>query len=201
MSHVERPTGTGDRSGIRRSLHCQKLEADAHPDLLSLSLSFADIRQWFKDAGIVPEEIRTSVYDQFTMVKAQEGTAYPIEGGMIETLKPYSSAQKAYMMQISGIQNIKRELAELNPADTDRPVFVECLACHGGCVSGPCITNRKPGFSKRIDILKQSAFTDLAGKNAANRHCPAIRQSADTGARIYGNRNPQSPDRDRQIRG
>ncbi len=142
----------------------KKLEADAHPDLLSLSLSFADIRQWFKDAGIVPEEIRTSVYDQFTMVKAQEGTAYPIEGGMIETLKPYSSAQKAYMMQISGIQNIKRELAELNPADTDRPVFVECLACHGGCVSGPCITNRKPGFSKRIDILKQSAFTDLAGK-------------------------------------
>ncbi len=142
----------------------KKLEADAHPDLLSLSLSFADIRQWFKDAGIVPEEIRTSVYDRFTMIKAQEGTAYPIEGGMIETLKPYSSAQKTYMMQISGIQNIKRELAELNAADTDRPVFVECLACHGGCVSGPCITNRKPGFSKRIDILKQSAFTDLAGK-------------------------------------
>ncbi len=142
----------------------KKLEADAHPDLLSLSLSFADIRQWFKDAGIVPEEIRTSVYDRFTMVKAQEGTAYPIEGGMIETLKPYSSAQKTYMMQISGIQNIKRELAELNTADIDRPVFVECLACHGGCVSGPCITNRKPGFSKRIDILKQSAFTDLAGK-------------------------------------
>ena len=142
----------------------KKLEADAHPDRLSLSLSFADIRQWFKDAGIVPEEIRTSVYDRFTMVKAQEGTAYPIEGGMIETLKPYASAQKAYMMQISGIQNIKRELAELNAAETDRPVFVECLACHGGCVSGPCITNRKPGFSKRIDILRQSAFTDLAGK-------------------------------------
>lgn len=144
----------------------KKLEADAHPDLLSLSLSFADIRQWFKDAGIVPEEIRTSVYDQFTMAKAQEGTAYPIEGGMIETLKPYVSAQKAYMMQISGIQNIKRELAELNAACIEHPVFVECLACHGGCVSGPCITNRKSGFNKRIDILKQSTFTDLAGKRA-----------------------------------
>lgn len=142
----------------------KKLEADAHPDLLSLSLSFGDIRQWFKDAGVIPEEIRTSVYDKFAMTKAEEGTVYPIEGGMIETVKPYADAKKSYMMQISGIHNIKRELAELNPENFDRPVFIECLACHGGCVSGPCITNRKPGFNKRLDILKQSRFAEQAGK-------------------------------------
>ena len=68
----------------------KKLEADAHPELLSLSLSFGDIRQWFREAGIFPEEIRTSVYDKFVMTKAEEGTAYPIEGGMIETVKPLS---------------------------------------------------------------------------------------------------------------
>lgn len=142
----------------------KKLEADAHPDLLSLSLSFGDIRQWFHDAGIIPEEIRTSVYDKFVMTKAEEGTAYPIEGGMIETVKPYPAAKNAYMMQISGIANIKRELAGLKPEQFDRPVFIECLACAGGCVAGPCMTNRTPGFDKRLDILKHSNFSDQAGK-------------------------------------
>lgn len=142
----------------------KKLEADAHPELLSLSLSFSDIRQWFKEAGIVPEDIHTSVYDKFVMTKAQEGTAYPIEGGMVETIKPYPSADKAYMMQIAGISNIKRELQNFNPENFDKPVFIECLACSGGCVAGPCMSNKKAGFDKRIEILKSCDFSDLAGK-------------------------------------
>lgn len=143
----------------------KKLEADAHPELLSLSLSFTDIRQWFKELGVIPEEMRTSVYDKFTLAKAEEGTAYPIEGGMIETIKPYKAvAEKAYMMQISGVQNIKRELSELKPENFNRPLFVECLACHGGCVAGPCISNRKSGLNKRLDILKESRFDGSAGK-------------------------------------
>lgn len=142
----------------------KKLEADAHPELLSLSLSFADIRQWFKEAGIIPEDIHTSVYDKFVMTKAQEGTAYPIEGGMVETIKPYPSADKAYMMQIAGISNIKRELQNFKPENFDKPVFIECLACAGGCVAGPCMSNKKAGFDKRIEILNSCNFSDLAGK-------------------------------------
>ena len=142
----------------------KKLEADANPELLSLSLSFGDLRQWFRDVGVIPEEIRTSVYDKFVMAKAEEGTAYPIEGGMIETVKPYAAAKNAYMMQISGIANIKRELGNLKPEQFDRPVFIECLACAGGCVAGPCMTDKTPGFDKRLDILRHSNFSDLAGK-------------------------------------
>ncbi len=145
----------------------KKLEADAHPNLLSLSLSFGDLRQWFRDAGIFPEDIRTSVYDKFVMTKAEEGSAYPIEGGMIETVKPYPTAHNAYMMQISGIQNIKRELAGLNLKDFDRPIFIECLACSGGCVAGPCMSNRTPDFDKRLNILQNSDFSKQAGKRQA----------------------------------
>ncbi len=144
----------------------KKLEADSHPELLSLSLSFNDIRQWFLEAGIIPEEIRSSVYDKFVMTKAQEGTAYPIEGGMIETVKAYDKTKTAYMMQLSGIQNIKRELSNMHPEQFNRPVFIECLACVGGCVGGPCISNRISGFDKRIEILEQSDFSQEAGKRS-----------------------------------
>lgn len=142
----------------------KKLEADRHPDLLSLSLSFSDLRQWLKDEDIDPATIKPGVFDVFTPEKAKEGTAYPIEGGMIETLKPYPAAAKAYMMQITGIYNIERELDNLQDTAVSRPVFIECLACDGGCVNGPCTTNKKSGLTKRLEILRQTEFDEQAGK-------------------------------------
>ncbi len=137
----------------------KKIEADNHPDLLNLSLSFGDLRQWLKDEGINLKELNTSVFDKFVLEKAEDGTAYPIEGGMIETLKPYDKIKKAYLTQITGIENIKRELANMKAEDFSHPVFIECLACEGGCVSGPCMTSKKPGLEKRIDILKEASFS------------------------------------------
>ena len=144
----------------------KKIEADRHPDLLSLSLSFTDLRQWLKDENIELKDIHTSVFDKFVMSKAEEGTAYPVEGGMIETLKPYEQSQKAYLMQITGIDNIKRELKNIREEALDRPVFIECLACEGGCVYGPCTSSKKSGLEKRVEILKESDFSGLAGKRS-----------------------------------
>lgn len=144
----------------------KKIEADRHPDLLSLSLSFTDLRQWLKDENIELKDIHTSVFDKFVMSKAEEGTAYPVEGGMIETLKPYEQSQKAYLMQITGIDNIKRELKNIREEALDRPIFIECLACEGGCVNGPCTSSKKSGLEKRVEILKESDFSGLAGKRS-----------------------------------
>lgn len=144
----------------------KKIEADRHPDLLSLSLSFTDLRQWLKDENIELKDIHTSVFDKFIMSKAEEGTAYPVEGGMIETLKPYEQSQKAYLMQITGIENIKRELKNIREEALDRPIFIECLACEGGCVNGPCTSSKKSGLEKRVEILKESDFSGLAGKRS-----------------------------------
>lgn len=142
----------------------KKIEADSHPELLNLSLSFGDLRQWFKEESINLKEINTSVFDKFILEKAADGTAYPIEGGMIETLKPYDKIKKSYLMQITGIENIRRELNEFKPEDYDQPVFIECLACEGGCVSGPCMTNKKPGIAKRFNILKETNFPEDIGE-------------------------------------
>lgn len=143
----------------------KKLEADRHPELLSLSLTFGDLQQLFRDAGINLSEIRTSVYDKFVMQKAEEGTAYPIEGGMIETLRPYKeAANKTYMMQISGIKHLKHELHNIDYSKLNQPVFIECLACSGGCVCGPCTTSKQSGITKRMQILKNSDFSVSAGK-------------------------------------
>ncbi len=142
----------------------KKLEADRHPELLSLSLSFADLRQWLKDEDIDPASLKPGVFDVFVPRRAKEGAAYPIEGGMIETLKPYPSAKKAYLMQLTGIYNIERELENLRNTAFRQPVFIEALACPGGCINGPCTTDRQSGLDKRMEVLRNTEFDDNAGK-------------------------------------
>lgn len=142
----------------------KKFEADRHPDLLSLAISFADLRQWFKDENIDPAQLTPGVFDVFTPDKAEEGTAYPIEGGMLETLKAYNLDSNIYTSQITGIYSIQDELSNLNPESVDRPTFLECLACYGGCVSGPCTSGKKSGLEKRMEILNHTQFTENSGK-------------------------------------
>lgn len=137
----------------------KKFEADRHPELLGIAIGFNDLRQWFKDEGIIPTETTPGVFDVFTPQYAQEGNAYPIEGGMLETLKSYNLDDQIYTSQITGIYSIQNELTNINPSEIDRPTFIECLACYGGCVSGPCTTNKQPGLQKRIDILKKTTFS------------------------------------------
>lgn len=156
----------------------KKLEADRHPELLSLSLSFNDLRQWLKDEEIDPAALNPGVFDVYVPEKAKEGVAYPIEGGMIETLKPYPETAKAYLTQITGIYNIERELNNLKDRPTGRPVFLECLACPGGCVNGPCTISKTPGLAKRFEILRNTEFDDRAGKRIP---CADIRQNYNSG--------------------
>lgn len=142
----------------------KKLEADRHPDLLSLAISFTDLRQWFKDEGIDPAQTKPGVFDVFVLDKAKEGTAYPIEGGMLETIRAHKLSDDIYTSQITGIYSIQDELSNLKPEEMERPTFLECLACYGGCISGPCTSNRAPGLQKRMEILKNAVFTEESGK-------------------------------------
>ena len=144
----------------------KKFEADRHPDLLSLALSFEDLRQWLKDENIKPEEVTPGVFDVFTLDNAKEGCAYPIEGGMIETIRPYHLPENVYMTQITGIYSLQEELTHIDPAKLNRPTFLECLACYGGCVSGPCTSNKASGLQKRMEVLKNAAFDEAASRRA-----------------------------------
>ena len=122
------------------------------------------MRQWLKDEDIDPASLKPGVFDVFVPRRAKEGAAYPIEGGMIETLKPYPSAKKAYLMQLTGIYNIERELENLRNTAFRQPVFIEALACPGGCINGPCTTDRQSGLDKRMEVLRNTEFDDNAGK-------------------------------------
>lgn len=141
----------------------KKFEADRNPDLLSLSISFRDLRRWFREKGIDYHNITPEKGIDFVYKKAEEGRYYPIEGGMIETIRPYGGVDHVYMMQLTGLENIQRELESMRGSVPEKPVFMECLACEGGCVNGPCTRNLKSGFEKRAKVLEDAKISKKTG--------------------------------------
>ena len=120
----------------------KKNESARHPELISAALTFDELKVWFEKNKIDPANIGETDEAAFEVETAAEGGLYPIENGMIETIRRCGVPANVRFVTISGLRLLKEALEELNPDELDAPVFVEALACSGGCVNGPC-TSRK----------------------------------------------------------
>ena len=67
------------------------------------------------------------------------GSVYPLEGGMLAGFKSHGS--KASRMAFSDLTSIKGLLSGLDTQQYDDTIFLELLACKGGCINGPAGLN------------------------------------------------------------
>lgn len=134
----------------------KKNESDKSPELIDVSLTFTELVEWFKQEGIDPDEIELVPNEEIKFVpkKAYEGSYYPIEGGMNKTIRLSGCAKDIQLVSVSSIHAFKESLENLDPAKIDRPIFIEALACAGGCANGPCKNHSKPGILTMSDILR-----------------------------------------------
>jgi len=129
----------------------KKMEADKHPDLLDVVLTFDDLRKWFEQAGIDLSAIGCGENDTFVPCKAHNGALYPIEGGMIETIRSRSELHNRFMT-LSGVQNIRKTFDKIDREHVAGNLFIELLACENGCIHGPKVSECTPIVS-RIAVL------------------------------------------------
>jgi iron only hydrogenase large subunit-like protein len=131
----------------------KKREADLHPELLAAAITFSDLRTWFDEKSLDPERMRPAAVSGFVPERCHEGALYPIDGGMAATIRERSGLDSGRFMSFSGIGGIRGALEEIDAAG-DGPVFIELLACSGGCVNGPRCSTRKGTIRKRAQILR-----------------------------------------------
>ncbi len=131
----------------------KKREADVF-DGIDCAISFRDLKRWFADEGIDPSE-GTSCAD-FIPFRAAKGALYPIDGGMIASLRKYPSNGRSDMLSVAGLSALEDSLRGLDPATLERPLFVEALACPGGCVAGPLSSRSAPNAARRIAVIAYS---------------------------------------------
>ena len=138
----------------------KKNEADRHPDLLDAALSYPELKQLFKEANISPDQFAEDPAAAFVPESAEEGARYPIEGGMNDTIRFQAKNGRVHYATLTGCRNFKLALGGLDRIQPEETVFVELLACQGGCVHGPCTEHNSPGLQERLRVLCGAKFPD-----------------------------------------
>lgn len=133
----------------------KKREADAW-QTIDCAITFRDLRRWLLDEGIGLSRIESD----FIPFRAAKGALYPIDGGMIASVKKYPGTERVDMMSVTGLDEIELSLRGLDQAALSGPLFMELLACPGGCVNGPQVATKGPTAMRRIGLL---AYARTAG--------------------------------------
>jgi iron only hydrogenase large subunit-like protein len=157
----------------------KKNEADRHPELLDIALTFLDLRAWLEQKGINPTALTPGPDDVLVPERSREGALYPVEGGMIDTIKAHGAVAGARYVTLAGLHNIRRGLEGLTPEGLTGPLFVECLACEGGCIAGPCAGD---GDATLVRRLRVEDYTRWPGQPLANAVTVAVAEEFAFGA-------------------
>ncbi|ABA89074.1 iron-sulfur cluster-binding sensor, FehydlgC, FeS and PAS domain-containing [Syntrophotalea carbinolica DSM 2380] len=134
----------------------KKNEADRHPELLDAVITFADLRQWLEDERIHPGALPTTPEDRFVPETSQEGALYPVEGGMIETIRLQGGCDNVRCITVAGINGIRHVLSGFKPKSLPQPLFMELLACRGGCINGPCAELREGNLDQWQEVIARA---------------------------------------------
>lgn len=144
----------------------KKNESDKHKDLIDFSLTFDELNYWIKEEYIIPEEIKASKDDVFVPELSNEGSLYPIEGGMNDTMKLSGVDKKTILISVSGLKSFDNTLDGYKSGKTDKKIFLEALACETGCVNGPCKSTKKSGLAIKSEILSKVNYREDIPKHA-----------------------------------
>lgn len=129
---------------------CKKLEADHFRDLVEVAITFKDLKNWLDKELIHPETLPVTPEDHFVPWHAGTGTLYPIEGGMLPGVR--ETQNNIVKMAFSDFSNIKDVIKNLDTQREKDSIFLELLACKGGCINGPAKLSQTSLALKRYQI-------------------------------------------------
>lgn len=145
----------------------KKNESDKYPELIDAALTFEELNYWINDLLIDVSEIKPNENDKFVLESAYEGALYPIDGGMNETIRKAGIDSNTTLVNISSLDNFNKALNNFNKEKCENKIFIEALACAGGCISGPCIDSKKSGISIISDVLTKVKYRDKIPNSAS----------------------------------
>lgn len=115
---------------------------------------------WFNEEIIDTTKVAKDSRYHFVPDSAHEGTLYPIDGGMNQTIRKSGINDNVQLLEVCGLSSLQRALKNLDVEKLDKTIFIEALACDWGCVGGPCISSEKAGITMVSDILTKEKKRD-----------------------------------------
>jgi len=132
----------------------KKNEADKMPELLDAAITFNELRDWLFEAAIDPLSAPKSAQG-FVPSKSSDGALYPLEGGMLRSLKRSGLKDGIEVMTVSGLKEFCKTLEEIGKEPVNQVVFIETLSCKAGCIKGPCTGGEVSMIKAFLGVEKQ----------------------------------------------
>ena len=132
----------------------KKTEADRHPDLISAALTFGELKRWLREGQFKVDVRPIDEEADFSPTRSFEGALYPLPGGMIEGLKKAGLPEAVQTAALTGLDHLGRALDSLSQSEIRHTIFLEAMACEGGCLDGPAISTDRSEILAASDILR-----------------------------------------------
>jgi iron only hydrogenase large subunit-like protein len=145
----------------------KKKEAEEHPELLDVVLTFEDLENWLDEENINLPMLIDSEDDRFALEEAREGALYPIEGGMTPGIARDGAVNSSQVMSFSGIANVEQALKGITEWKPEHNIFLELTSCAGSCVNGPKAARNRSIAKRRFEVLKYARPADSAPRSAS----------------------------------
>ena len=140
----------------------KKKEAEQHPELLDVVLTFEDLDRWLAEQNIQLAQIPATQADAFAPESAHEGALYPIEGGIIPGVTATDEISRSQIMAFSGVANVEQSLKGLKEWKPDHSIFLELTACAGSCINGPKSARNLSVARRRHQVIQFAQPADDA---------------------------------------
>jgi len=154
----------------------KKHEADLYESDIDAAITFQELDEWLQKERLTPASVAGAVTPDCTFQprRSAKGAFFPIESGEITAFSAYMSkavssaaaansataGQKIDTVSASGIQAIQELLAGFVPESLEKPLFLELLACPGGCIGGPGMTGTVPGIIRNTRLWNYAGTAD-----------------------------------------
>ncbi|GHV12930.1 4Fe-4S ferredoxin [Spirochaetia bacterium] len=163
----------------------KKREADLYGEEINAAITFQELAEWLEKERIRPESLSVSVDCVFDPRRSAKGAFFPIEGGEITAFSAYMSQAvdaagkktgrpQIETISVSGIQAVQDTLAGFNPASLTAPLFLELLACPGGCINGPGMADTASGIIRGMRLRDYARSADSTLDAATLEGSPLI---------------------------
>ncbi len=136
----------------------KKREADSHPNLIDTVITFEDFRNWLSEEKIDLTALTPDSDSLFIPNAAEEGAMYPVDGGMSATIKINCTVNDPQFISFSGLKNVRNALENIDPESLKENLFIEALACEGGCINGPLCEDHYSTIKKRLTIITTTSY-------------------------------------------
>lgn len=132
----------------------KKNESDTQEDLIAAAITFEELKKWlFEESIDLLNSPQSS--EGFVPEKSSDGAVYPLEGGMLRSIRRNGLKDGVKLITVTGLKNFCKTLQALKEQNIDRVCFVECLACEGGCIKGPCPGGEVSTLNAFLGVEKQ----------------------------------------------